>query len=464
VQPSPPVLTLVPAGSARAPRWSAAALRRAAALALAAAVALLLAGALVAARRRGDAAELPNRLSPDAAALAYRWPLKLGDGAAPELDASIAALAERIAATPASPFDLGELADLHLRRGKLRGDERDFARAEELARRSLAALPTPNSAVLVLAKLASARHQFREAIALAQQHARGHGAAATSVLATAYLALGELPAASAAAEELVQARPSSAAYLLRALVMQAQGRDDEAAFDFTRAALAEDSGDRDGAARLRALWARFLISRGELDGAARLLDEALRVAPEHALALAQRAELALRAGQPRQASAGFEAAFASSRQLRYLIDQARAEAAAGAADSARALRAQAEQLVRSSLAERGLGHRLELVELLLERGDAAALVEADELAQRELELRPSAETRYWLARAQHQRGRDEVARRTLEAALASGARDARLYQLAADIERGRRSAARAALYQRLADALGPSGGAADGAP
>lgn len=408
-----------------------------------------------------------SALAPAAAALRYRHPL--GDATAlssarRQLDDQIAGLQERARTVAPSPFDDAELADLYFRRGKLTAAPADFARAEELARRSLAALPTDNSAVLVLAKLDNAHHRFAEAIALASKAGRKPGA--LSALATAYLATGALPAAASAAETLVQAQPTSASLLLRALVMAAQGRDEEAASDFSRAALAEEAGDLQEAARLRALWARFLLRRGELDGAERLVDEALRIAPGDPLTLAQRGEVLLRRGQARRAAAVFESAFASSRQVRYLLDQARAEAAAGDAANAAALRAQVERLVRADLADDagGTGHRLDLVEVLIDSapvGPAApaspALAEAVSLARLEVGHRPSAETHYQLARALARSGNLLESLEHIQAALATGAREPQFYELAARLEQRRHNTARAALYGRLARDLDPQG-------
>jgi tetratricopeptide (TPR) repeat protein len=410
----------------------------------------------------------PGPLAPDPALVRYRHPIGPGaghpadapdaaDAPASELAGEIAALEARTRAGVPSPLDLGELAELHLRRAKLTGDPADHAAAAAAANRSLELLPSPNAAVLVLARLASARHDFRDAIALARRHAGGRSLGALAVLATSHLALGELADASAAAEALVEQRPDTASYLLRALVMQAQGRDAEAAFDFGRAAAADEPGDLEEPARLRALWGRFLLRRGELAGARRAIDEALRIAPGHALALAQDGELLLRTGRAADARARFEAAFAASRQVRYLIDQARALDVAGDRPGADRLRAQVEKLVRPELGEGGTGHRLELAEVLIDRGAPADLAEAAALARDEVARRPSADARFQLARALARTGDRGEALRQVGAALASGALEAQLYELASRLERQRGNTARAALYAREADRLDPGG-------
>jgi tetratricopeptide (TPR) repeat protein len=375
------------------------------------------------------------------------------DAPAPEaeLTSAIHDLEARIADMP-SPFDMTDLAELYFRRAQRDGDQDDYARSEAMARRSLEMLSFPNGARLTLAKIAGARHEFRESIRLGrEQLEKKPTAGAYTVVASAHLALGELADASAAAEAAVTLAPSTSTYLMRALVLQAAGRDDEAAFDFARAAKVETFGDPQEAARLRTLWGRFLLRRGDLAGAGVLFDEALRIVPEFPLALAQRAELALRTGHLKEARAGFEQAFAMSRQVRYLIDLARAQELSGDAAAADSSRAQVETIVRAELAANGFGHQLDLIEVLVDRGAPADLAEAVTLGRAELTRRPSADCRFQLARALARTGAHAEASLQVQAALASGARDARLYELAARLEAGPRSD----LYRHEAEALDP---------
>jgi tetratricopeptide (TPR) repeat protein len=386
-------------------------------------------------------------LATDPASVTYRYAVT---GAREDHADTIAALEKRLETAASPMYDTAELADLYYQRAQLDGDPRDYAASEAMAKRSLALVRRPNGALLTLAKLANARHDFHEAIELAREHMVANPTSAGHlVLATAHLALGELPEASEAANAAIAQKPDGNGYLMRALVMQAQGRDAEAAFDFARAAAIESHGDPHGAARLRALWGRFLTSRGELAGAQRLLDEALRIAPTHSLALAQRGELALRAGQLARAEALFEQAFAASRQVRYLLDQARTKDLAGDKLGANALRTQIESIVRAELEEGGFGHRLDLVEVLVDRGNTRDLVEAVTLAREEVAKRPSALARFQLARALGKTGATDDALTQLQTILATGARETKFYELASQLEARRGNAPRAAMFARL---------------
>jgi tetratricopeptide (TPR) repeat protein len=338
------------------------------------------------------------RAALDPAVVRYRYAV----GGAPdrELDGLIVELEARVASPAVTPFDLTDLADALLRRAQRRGSDADYRASEAAARRSLALLPAPNAATLTLARLAAARHDFAAAIALARAHARmSRGAGPRIVLASAYLATGELAAAAIAADDAVLRAPTTASYLMRALVMQAQGRDGEAGAAFARAVAVEDHGDPREAVRVRALWARFLVDRGALAAARVVVTEAVRIAVDDPLAVAQGGELALREGDAGAAAAAFRRAFAGSGAPRYLIDLARAEALAGAAAAADRTRAHAERLLRADLARYGVGHRLELAELLVDRGTPAGVAEALALARAEHALRATAETRFQLARA-----------------------------------------------------------------
>jgi tetratricopeptide (TPR) repeat protein len=374
-------------------------------------------------------------LLPDPSVVRYRFSTQVEDDRA-----TMAALEARVRTPVASPSDVAELAELHLRRN-------DFARADELTRRSLEVLRTPNPSLLVRAKLANATHDFHGAIALAREaleHKQTAGA--FQVIATAELALGDLTAAGEAADAALSLKPDTGGYFMRALIEQAQGRDAEAGFDFARAAALEDQGAPSEAARLRALWGRFLMRRGEHDGAARLFTEALRISPGQPLATALRGELALRTGDLKKARALYERAFADSGQLRYLIDQARVLQLAG--EDAKPLRTQIVRMLR----DEGVGHRLELVEVLLDLDDAK---EALALAREELAARPSVDVRFQLARALARTHDLDRALSQVRAALATGAKEAQLYELAARLERTHGNAPRAELYAREARKLDP---------
>lgn len=414
--------------------------------------ALLIAGLVAVALRPASRPVSPHKLTPSTSEVRYRFAAPAIANGRQDLQDAIAAAEGR----PEDPIELTELAGLYFARAQLDGDRRDFEATERLARRSLVLLPAPNGATIMLAKLANARHEFRDAIDLAHHYQGRNAVAVPMVLATAHLALGELPQAAAAADEAVRTKPTPSTYLERALVRQAQGRDLEAAADFANAVRVEDYGDVLESARVRALWSRFLVRRGDYVGAKRVIDEALRIAPDSALALSIRAELELRTNDPKRARADLDDAFRAQHQVRYLIDETRALEVGGDRAGANRLRTTIEGLVREDLAQGSFGHRLELVEVLVDRGDPAGFAEAVAAARDELARRPGAETHFQLARALAWTGETAEANVQIEQALATGAREPQYYELAARLERRLGNAARARLYGRLADWLDPA--------
>jgi hypothetical protein len=109
--------------------------------------------------------------------------------------------------------------------------------------------------------------------------------------------------------------------------------------------------------------------------------------------------------------------------------------------------------VRGELGEGGLGHRLDLAEVLIDRGRRAQLAEAVGLAREEVARRGSFEARFQLARGLARTGARDEALREVQTTLASGAHEAQLYELAAQLETQRGNAAGAAMYTGLADRL-----------
>lgn len=361
-------------------------------------------------------------------------------------------LERRVASfSPPSAFDLAELAGLYLERGRNTADGALLDKAEKTAKQSLAALKSPNPARLVLARLACERHDFRGALELAQAALKERGSAsAVSVLVTANLALGRLAEASRLADELVDSLPTSGSYFLRALVNEAQGRDAEAALDFESAARREEPGNVLEAARLRTLWGRFYLRRGRLGEARTLVTEALRLAPTSPLVLGIAGELSLRHGRAAEAAERFMAAFSIARQTRYLVFYARARERSGDTRAADEARAQAEKFLRPDLQAGRYGHRLELVELLLDRAKPEDVAEAVKLAEAELTVRESTDAHYALARGYVAARRFDDAARAMRAALRTGVRSPELYAWASRIERERGRPAQAELYARLA--------------
>jgi tetratricopeptide (TPR) repeat protein len=110
--------------------------------------------------------------------------------------------------------------------------------------------------------------------------------------------------------------------------------------------------------------------------------------------------------------------------------------------------------LRSDLS--GFGHRRELAQLLMERGQQADRAEALALMQAEIKTRQDPETWDTLAAAYMQTSQPERAQQAIESALKSGIRDPGLFDRAAVIAQARGQSAQAKLYRERVKSIDPT--------
>jgi tetratricopeptide (TPR) repeat protein len=347
----------------------------------------------------------------------------------------------RIRRDPAGGLDLAALSAAYLRMARATGDLKWFLLAEQAARRSLAARPTQNTgALLSLARVAEARHDFSEAIRLA--HLAGKTPEALSVLVTSHLAQGRMDRAAQAADALVERWPGLGSYALRALVSSARGEDEAAVADFNRAIAFEESGETGTSAWVRTLLGRLHYRRGRLSQAAELYREALRILPQYPLALANLAELEMRQGQYRSAEQHLTRVVNLTRESPNVYDHAvlrglaRLQELRGNEARAAALWDEAERRLRRDVTTGQFGHRRELARLLLERGRPKDVGESVALMEADVRVRRDAETLEIFAWALARDGQWRAAQQVIEEALQGGSREARLFYRAAMIAQG----------------------------
>ena len=377
------------------------------------------------------------------------------------LRTEIAFYEERLARNPEGALDRAGLAGAYLKEARVTGDLRWYLLAEQTARASLARLGVNNDgAVLALARVAEARHDFHEAMRLAR--AAGPSDEALPILVTSSLASGDVPAAARTARVLLAADPSLRAYALRALVEIAQGRDAEAEADFRRAITLEEPEEAASSTWVRGLYGRFLYQHGRFDEARMLFTEALRILPQYPLALTDLAVLDLRQGRDDDAVDHLTRVVTVTRDAPNVYDHVVLRGVAQArelrgrrADADRFWR-DAEARLRQDAASGAYGHRRELARLLLTRGRPADLPEALRLMRLELAVRTDPDTLDTTAWALCRAGRWEEAERAARAAMRWGVRDARYFYRAAAVAQGLGDAAEARAYLRLVRAADPA--------
>ncbi|MBD2297248.1 lipopolysaccharide assembly protein LapB [Nostoc sp. FACHB-190] len=384
------------------------------------------------------------------------------------LQQEIAFYQTKLRQSPDSGLNLTALAQAYLKMAKATGESNWYLLAEQAANRSLSHLPFHNQgAILVLARVAQARHDFAAAIRLSQQvlQSQPTNDHALAILVTSNLATGNLTAARTAADALVNKIPTQGNLTLQALVLVAQGQDQAAIATFKNALATEEPGELGTSAWTRVVFGQFYDKRGQPDLASSLYKEALRIIPRYPLALLHLAELAMRQGNYQQAESLYAQVLPNSQTSSTIFDHAVFRGRAkvlqlqGKATAAQTLLTQAESLLRQENAGHtngSFGHRRELARLLLEKNRPQDTAEALSLMQAEIKIRRDAQTLDTLAWALFRVGRFREAQQQIQAALQLGTRDAGMFYRAGIIAKALGNQQQALNYQQLAQSVDPT--------
>jgi len=347
-----------------------------------------------------------------------------------------AALEARLQETPASPQLLTDLGVTYLARARETADPTFFDRAAEALGRSRSLDADRPPTLTALGLLALARHDFSAALELG---ARAHeldpaSPEALGVVVDAHAELGHYDEAAAAAQEMVDRRPSLASLSRVSYLRELNGDVAGAVTAMTQAALA-GAGSASDAASVEALLGDLHLGRGDLDEAeAAYLRSTAKVpglgAGEVGLARVAAARDDLGAAIPR-----LEAVVARLPQPAWVALLGDAYSAAGRADDAAAqydLVRQIEALNRAS----GVTVDLELARFEADHArDPGAQPElAVEMARSALQTRPTVFASDALAWSLYQTGRADEALPHAQAAVRLGTADGLLWYHLAAIE------------------------------
>ena len=385
----------------------------------------------------------------------YSYPFSLSlKGDNPQtIESAIASYQGRVQQHPADGLDRAALAGAYLKMARVTGTANWYLLAEQEAQQSLANLPFDNDgAVMILAEIAQAKHEFAEAVRLAEQVS---GAKSLTVVVTSKLAMGQLAEAEIAADEMVNFVPSLGSLSLRGLTRMARGEHEGALRDFQQAIAAEEPNEQRGSAQVRTFLGRLYAEQGNTEQAKQLYHEALEIVPDYPLALLHLAQLETRLGHYRAAKRDYSQLGASVVQQGVALQGiARISSLQGRATEAKWQ--EAETVLRQQIDQNALGHRRDLAHLLLERGRDRDVSEAIALMQTETQNRRDAETLDILAWALSRAGRWQEAQVIIREALGQGVQNAGIFYRAADIETALGHPAQAEKYIRSAQALDPT--------
>ncbi len=250
------------------------------------------------------------------------------------------------------------------------------------------------------------------------------------------------------------------AYTLRALVNIAQGQDEAAIEDFQQALALEEPEEVGSSVWTRTLLARFYASRGELNEAKQLYQEALRILPRSPLGLTQLAQLETRLGNYRKAEKLYSQVFVSRDYPNVwdhvaLEGMAEVEVLRGNRVEAEALWEKAEVLFRQHQDLSTFGHRRELARLLLSRGREKDLPEALTLIEADLQMRRDVETLDTYAWVLTRLNRWQDAQAVLKKAIATGQRSAVIFYRAGLVEQHLGNSNQAETYFQQSKATDP---------
>lgn len=412
----------------------------------------------------------------------YHYPFELSTSKNPigSLSKEIAFYQQRIQQRPEDGLDRVALARVYLKMARTSGDSKWYSLAENSAKESLAKLPFDNhGALLILAKVAEARHDFAETIRLSQKslQTKPDNQDALAMLVTANLAKGEIKKASLFANKLVEGIPTLNSFSLRALVNIAQGKDKAAIEDFENAIASEESGEIATSAKVRTLFGRFYVSRGKYSLAKQLFSEALRILPRYPFALLNLADLEIHQGNYQIAEKYYiQILDLGSKNKNNTFDHqaligiAQVKELQGDISGAEEYWNKAEKSFQehyhnhennhhhehSHNHKQDFGHQRDLAKLLLFRGDSQDLPKALSLIQGEVKIRRDAETLDILAQILYRLQRLQEAQKIYQEILGTGIREAQIFHRAGIIEKELHNSQQAQIYFQIALEVNPN--------
>lgn len=224
-------------------------------------------------------------------------------------ESRVAALQERLRATPDEPLLLTDLGAAYLARARETADPGFFAKAGQALERSDGLAPSQPRTLVAQGLLALALHDFARALDLGR---RAHdllpdSADPLGVIVDALVDLGRYPEAAVAAQQMVDLRPSIAS-LSRVSYLRELNGDPAGAVAAMTQAVTAGSRSADDLAYVRTLLGDLRVGRGELDAADASYARALEDRPGYGLAEVGRARVAAARGDLAGAAALLEPA------------------------------------------------------------------------------------------------------------------------------------------------------------
>ncbi len=363
------------------------------------------------------------------------------------LDATIASLQDRLRRVPGDWQAAATLGLAYVQQGRVTADPSYYPKADRILAVSLGARPHDNAPAFVgLAALASARHDFADALVFGRRAVRANPADGNvyGVVGDALLELGRYPAAFAAFQRMVDLEPGLASYARVSYARELTG-DLEGAVAAMQAAR-DVAGTPEDIAFASYQLGQLAWNTGNVDEAARRYREAAAFDPDWVEPLAGLAKVAWARGDLAAAIDGYRTVVNRSPLPEHVVMLGDLLCSAGDREGA-SLQFDLARAEVDLMSASGVSVGLELALFEADHGDPAAAVDA---AREEWHRRRSVQVADAYAWALHAAGRDRAAARLSRRALGLGTIDARALYHAGMIHLSLGDETAAATYLRRA--------------
>jgi tetratricopeptide (TPR) repeat protein len=348
-------------------------------------------------------------------------PAEIGEGHGSALEAGIRAAQNRLTDVPGDWVTWAQLGSAYVQQARVSADPSYYPRAEGALRRSLDIRPEANWQALVgLAALANARHDFTTAVDLGRRAAaiNSYGGSVHGVLADALTQLGDYTGARDEIQAMLDVQPGVASFARASYHWELHGDNDRARHAL-EAALA-DASDRSDVAFCRFYLGELAFNSGDADEALTQYLAAHDADPRYRLAQAGLAKAYAALGRTDDALREYEAATAALPVPSIVAEYGDLLTLLGRTPEAQ----RQYDLVKAQhtlLAANAATDRISEALFLADHGQASDAVAA---AQAEWSARRNVEVADALAWALHQAGRDAEALPIADEAAALGWRNA----------------------------------------
>ena len=330
---------------------------------------------------------------------------------------------------PNSADGYNQLASAYMQKARETADFDLNTNADDAITRSLAVEPDNYDALKLRAKLQLTFHRFSDALETAHraQTVRTDDHDVWGQITDALVELGDYAGAVNAAQKMVDLRPDSSSYARVSYLRSLHGDTQGAIQAMTTALKAANPNDAEAVAWCHVQLGNELINAGRADAGEREFDEALRIFPDHPLALRAKAQARKEAGDIEAAIKISEREGRSADAAQMLGDLYTLQ---GRKDAALKQYEKFESLEReNAVRERSWRHMINYW-LDHDRNLEEALI----LATREYEARKDIFTCDSLAWAFFKNGRTADAKKLMTEALRTGTKDARITRHASLIQ------------------------------